>query len=171
MRLAHAVALVAAGFSLTLAPAALSAQSLSEAAAKEKERRKGKQAKVFTDDDLRKAGGPASPSTPAEPTATAAAKPEEGKPGAKKAEKTEEELRVEREADWHKRLETAQKNVSILQDQVNKIQADLNDMSGGVYSARRTTLANLLEETKKQLAEAQQTVGNLQEEGRRSGYR
>lgn len=169
MRLAHAAVLVAAGF--ILSPPALSAQSLSEAAAKEKERRKGKTAKVYTEDDLRRAGGPLNSSTPAAPSPTASPKPEEGKAGAKKGEKTEEELRAEKEADWHKRLETAQKNVAALQDNVNKLQLDLNDMSGGVYSPRRATIANLLEETKKQLADAQQTVENLQEEGRRNNYR
>lgn len=168
MRLAHAAALVAAG--LILAPPALSAQSLAEAAAKEKERRKGKEAKVYTDDDLRRAGGPLNSSAPAEPVADASPKPEEGKAGAKKGEKTEDELRAEREADWHKRMDAANKNVSILQENINKLQADLNDMSGGVYSPRRTTIANLLEETKKQLTEAQQAVGNLQEEARRNGY-
>src|SRR5262249_50801640 len=56
MRVWHVAAGLAA--TLLLAPAVGSAQGLGQAAAKEKEKRKGKTTKVFTEDDLRRAGGP-----------------------------------------------------------------------------------------------------------------
>jgi hypothetical protein len=165
MRVFYAAAL--ATVVLFLAPSPSPGQSLAEAAAKEKERRKAAQkGKSFTDDDLRGRGGAVSMGTEGVPEGDPAAKPAEaGKP--KEKQKTEDETRAEQTAAWRKKLDEANKKVAVLQDTVSKIQLDLNDMSGGVYSSRRATLIALLEDTKKQLAEAQQSVADLEVEGRR----
>lgn len=172
MRKLHAWAL--ATLALFLAPQALSAQSLAEAAAKEKERRKVvKGAKSFTEDDLGRAGGGvANPATSALPESTPEAS-KEGETAAaeKKDEKTPDELKAEANAAWRKKLDAAQQNARTLQDTANRLQIDLNDASGGYFGARRTNLLNFLEETKKKLADAQQQVSDLEDEGRRNGYR
>jgi len=173
MRKLHAWAL--ATVALFLAPQALSAQSLAEAAAKEKERRKAvKGAKSYTEDDLGRSGG-GTANIPTGSEAVPEAAPREGETGesgeAKEGEKSPDELKAEANTAWRKRLDAAQQNVRTFQEAINRIQLDLNDTSSGFYGARRTTMANLLEETKQKLAEAEQQVADLETEGRRNGYR
>ena len=172
MRKLHVAGLATLAFFLV--PVALSAQqNLADAAAKVKERRKTvKGAKSFTEDDLPRAGGGQQATTevatnPAEGTGTKEG--EAAKPATK--EKSEEEVKAEQQAAWRKKVEAARSNVQTYQDQVNKLQLDLNDTSGGFYSGRRTTLMTYLEETKKKLTEAQQSLSDLEDEGRRNGYR
>jgi hypothetical protein len=161
-------------------PGALSAQSFGDAAAKEKARRKAAEAKAkkpaptFTNDDLGRSDGGGSASFAEGGTAEGADKDKSKKDGAagdKTAEKSDDDKQAEAAALWHKNVDTANKNVTIFRDTVNRIQADLNDTSGGFYSARRTTLMNLQEETKKKLADAERLVADLEDQGRRSGYR
>jgi hypothetical protein len=168
MRVSYAAAVAVAV--LFLAPSPSPGQSLAEAAAKEKERRKAAQkGKTFTDDDLRGRGGSVSSGTEGVPAGEATAKSAEaGKP--KEKQKTEEEIKTEQTEAWRKKMDAANKKVAALQDMLNKTQLDLNDMSGGVYSSRRANLITLLEDTRKQLAEAQQSVADLEAEGRRGGY-
>ena len=168
MRVFYAVAL--ATIALLLVPPQSPGQSLTEAAAKEKERRKAAQkGKSFSDDDLRGGGG-GSVSTETASGGSSTAKPgETGKSTAK--QKTEDEVKAEQSAAWRKRVEAANKKVTVLQETIDKIQLDLNDMSGGVYSSRRATLLSLLDDTKKQLAAAQQSVADLEDEGRKNFYR
>lgn len=163
---------------LLLSPGLASAQSLTEAAAKERERRKGQAApKVYTEDDLHRAGARAaggfgsveaapSPDT-AKPAATgqaAAGKPE-------KPEKTEEELRQEQEKAWREKLQKANDEVQRLTAETDRLQRSANDLSGNVYGAARTETLRQLEAAKAKLAAAQQQVADLQEEGRRSRFR
>lgn len=171
------LAAVAVGTVLVV-PSALLGQSLGEAAAKEKARRKAleesrkKPARSYTDDDLGRVKGTnasfptGSEAAPAESTE----KKDAGTPGTKETEKTEEQKKAEASAAWRKKLDKANQDVTTLRNQVDKIQTDLNDTSGGLYSSRRTTLLNLLEETKKKLADAQQQVTTLEDDGRRNGY-
>jgi hypothetical protein len=157
---------------LFLVPSPSPGDSLAEAAKKEKERRKAAQkGKSFTDDDLGRGGGGNVniTTTDARPEGDAAAKPGEAAKSKDKP-KTEDEIKAEQSEAWRKKMDTANKKVGVLQDTVNKIQLDLNDMSGGVYSSRRATLLTLLDDTKKQLADAQQSVTDLEAEGRRNGY-
>lgn len=168
----------AAAGALLVVPSALLGQSLGEAAAKEKARRKAleesrkKPARSYTDDDLGRARGAnasfptGSEATPAESTE----KKDAGTPEAREREKTEDEKRAEASAAWRKKLDKANQDVTTLRDQVGKIQSDLNDTSGGLYSTRRTTLMSLLDDTKKKLADAEQRVSTLEDEGRRNGY-
>jgi hypothetical protein len=159
-------------------PGALSAQSFGDAAAKEKARRKAADAKAkkpaptFTNDDLGRSGG-GNASFADGGTAEGADKDKKDGAGAadKTTEKSADDKQAEAAALWHKNLDTANKNVTIYRDTINRIQADLNDTSGGFYSARRTTLMNLQEETKKKLADAERQVTDLEDQGRRAGYR
>jgi hypothetical protein len=178
--------IVSAAFvvSLTL-PAFVSAQSLGEAAAKERERREklekeGKSKaspKVFTENDLRgraassgtvsQPGSGTSTETKAEGQGTPAATPE----GGEKKEKTDDERRLEQEQAWRDKVTKARQDIVTQTDRVNRLQTSLNDVSGNLYGASRTSLLNQLEGAKKELAAAQQRVTDLEEEGRRSGFR
>jgi len=175
MRVLHAATLVAAAAILT-GPVA-SAQSLGEAAAREKAKRKGKTepGKVFTDDDLRSAGGvanvPAAVDAPASADGQAKAEGEKAGQAKKEKEKTPDELQAEQQAAWRKKLDHIQSEVNRIRQMVTAIQADLNDTSGGVYTPRRATLQTRLEEAQKNLTAGEQTLADLQEEGRRNGYR
>lgn len=160
------------------------AQSLGEIAEREKARRdkdaaKRPAAKVITEDELRgrrTSGTVSQPaadevvagasSAPAAGTAPAAG----GAPAAGKPEKTEDELRAEKVAEWRQKLQDAQANVSTLRARQDQIQTELND-TRTVYGPNRASLINHLEKTKSALAQAEQTVANLEEEGRRSRYR
>jgi hypothetical protein len=176
---------VAASCSL-LIPAAARAQGLAEAAAKEKARRKGlTPSKVYTEDDLRRAGAAAPPasasatesSTASDDGEAAASKDDAtketatgaGKTGAKP--KTDDELRAEREKDWHDRLAKAEAEVGRLKADIASLESMLGDMSQNLYSSSRAAQMNRLEEDKKQLATAEQKVADLQEEGRRNSFR
>jgi hypothetical protein len=170
MRVFYAAALATVALLLVSPPSP--GQSLADAAAKEKARRKAAhKGKSFTDDDLRGGGGGSvSTGTETASTGSSTAKPADaGKSTAK--QKTEEEVKAEQTAAWRKKVEAANKKVTVLQETIDKIQLDLNDMSGGVYSSRRATLLSLLDDTKKQLAAAQQSVTDLEDEGRKNLYR
>jgi hypothetical protein len=169
-RVSMAAALLAAAF-LGL-PRTVSAQSLGEAAERAKKERKGK-TKVITETDLRRAGTGEPPVTSAETEAS------DSKETAKEAttaaapakEKTEDELRAEAEAKWREQLQKAQGDVSRLNAEASELQTALNDLSQNLYGATRTGRMTRLEEVRKQLATAQQSVSDLEEQGRRSRYR
>jgi hypothetical protein len=152
-------------------------KTMGEAAAKEKDKKKP--AKVYTEDDLRNHGRGGSYSQPAaEGTTTPATEKKEGdkKPAAadkagEKKEKTPDEERAEREADWRQRRDQAQKDVATWQGEVTRIQSVLNDSTQPQYGAGRAAKAEALETAKKNLAAANQTLADLQEEARRNGYR
>jgi hypothetical protein len=159
-----------------LLPGLAGAQSLTEAAVKERERRKSQAApKVYTEDDLRRAGslgtanvggGAAEPSpAPAKPAGTGPAA------AAKPPEKTEDELRQEQEKAWREKVQKATEEVQRLTAQANRLQQAVNDLTGNIYGAARTENLRQLEDTKAKLAVAQQQVADLQDEGRRSRFR
>jgi DNA repair exonuclease SbcCD ATPase subunit len=155
-----------------------------EKARKEKEAREGKAkapARVITEYELRGGGGSAgtlsqpasdatSDATASAPTsggATAAGQPAKtGEP-----EKSEDELRAERQQDWRQRLQEAQADVARLRARVDQVQSGLNDMTVPIYGANRASMANQLEEAKTALTAAEQKVAALEEEGRRNRYR
>jgi hypothetical protein len=173
MRLPNGAVLTVA---FLLVAAASPAQSLGDAAAKEKARRKtvAKPTKVINDDDLRTGGGVVSGSgTEGVTEGTASGTPGEGgAAGASgKKEKSEEEARAEAQADWRKKLDTANQQAAQARDLVSQVQVSLNDTSGGVYTPRRAALFADLEEAKKRQAAADQKVADLTEQGRRNGYR
>jgi hypothetical protein len=172
--------MVVAGLVGAVAPARADApKTMGEAAAKEKDKKKP--AKVYTEDDLRNHGrGSGSYSQPAAeattPSADAAGKKAEGdkKPADKageKKEKTPDEERAEKQDDWHKRLDRAQKDVATWQAEADRIQSVLNDSTAPQYCAGRAAKVEALETAKRNLVAANQTLSDLQEEGRRNGYR
>ena len=91
--------------------------------------------------------------------------------GPKDKEKTEDEKKAEATAAWRKSLDAANTAASTYREQIAKIQNDLNDTSGGFYSNRRSTLLTLLEDTKKKLADEEAKIADLEDQGRRNGYR
>jgi len=170
---ASTAAALLAGAILVLPPP-VSAQSLGEAAERAKKERKGGKGKVITESDLRRAGtgaGTVSEAPVVSSEATEAAAKEAATATTPAKEKTEEELRAEAEAKWRERLQKAQGDVSRLNAEATQLQTSLNDVSQNLYGATRTGMLSKLEEVKKQLAAAQQSVSDLEEEGRRSRFR
>lgn len=183
MRNAFAAALVASVVWVA-APAGADAPrtpSLGEVAAKEKEKKKGK---VYTEDDLRNPkrgtysqpsgeGGSAGTSATAAGTAGAEKKAEGDKPAAVPSEKpkTEDELRADREKEWRDKLTQAQADVATWTAEANRLQTLLNDNTGPMYGPGRAARVEALENAKRQLAAATQSVESLQEEGRRNRFR
>jgi hypothetical protein len=191
MRILHAAALATAALVLA---AAASAQGLGEAAAKEKERLKalpGK-TKTITESDLGQPMGPGTLSSPggaveesppaeepagegatAETGAEGAATAPEGQPaeGAPAAEQAAAEQRAAAEAAWRKKLDIARKEEQAYRDIIDRLQFELNDMSGGIYNPGRASRIAFLEENKQKLAEVQQRIAALEAEGRTNDYR
>lgn len=182
MRLVHAAALTAAA--LLLASVA-SAQGLGDAAAREKEKRKtsAKPAKVFTESDLPPSSAPATSQPGATGTGSADGKSADGKAAegqaadGKTKPKTEAEQEAEAEKerqkaveDWRAKLDDARKQEQQYKDQIDRIQLYLNDNSGLYTTGRARSLASQ-DEAKQKLAEVQARIADLEEQGRRSGYR
>jgi hypothetical protein len=163
-----------------LLPGASSGQSLADAAAKEKERRKGHSGRVYTEEDLRRAGAAraregAPTEAAAAPDAAVAPKESAGKEGAA-AEgaakpKTDDEVRADQEKAWRDRLAKANADVARLSAQAEELQRGANDLTQNLYGASRAGQLAKLEETRKQLAAAQDAVSTLEDEGRRSRFR
>jgi hypothetical protein len=171
-----------AALSLLVVPKVGFGQSLGEAAAKEKARRKAleesskKPVPSYSDADLGRAKGTNAsfPSAEGGDSTDPAAKKEAGGSGPKDPkdkEKTEDEKKAEASAAWRKSLDASNKAASTYRDQIAKIQNDLNDTSGGLYSNRRTTLLGFLDDTKKKLADEEAKIADLEDQGRRNGYR
>ena len=178
MRNALAIAVAAAGLLLA---GSVQAQSLGELAAKERAKREAEQkkkpVKSFTDEDLGSGAG-SNTSIMSEPEATsetpAAATDAQGTAGAAtkpENQRTEDQLRAERLTEWRGKLDAARKNEANLRVNIDQVQLDINDMSGGVYSARRAEMLKVLEEQKKKLADTQKQIADLEDEGRRNAYR
>lgn len=167
-----AVVAVVASF---LVPAFASAQSLADVAAKEKERRSGKAVKSYTEDDLRRAGGPVSSFETTAPDDSSA--PAAGAEGSETAaadapkEKSEDEQRAADEKAWREKLQKASDEYNGTVEQINQLQKNLNDLTGNYYSAGRTTMLNNMDQLKQKLASAQANLDALKEEGRRNRFR
>ena len=140
------------------------AQSLTEAAAKEKERRKGKAAKTYTESDLR--GTPSldasAPEADASPSPGASPSPSPA---------TAEDESAKKEKAWRTSLDNANKEVAHYSAEVDRIQLGLNDNTVNPYSPGRAQAAEALEGAKQKLAEAQKKVADLEEQGRRNRWR
>jgi len=167
---------------LLLVPSFLSAQSLGEIAAREKARRekvaKGKPTQVITETDLgsRTGGTVSHPEAtdadappPATPGTAAGTGKETAKAGGAKKEKTEDEVRSENSQQWRTRLQTARQNEARLQSRISELQAVLG-VPAPAYGSRASAVSQL-EQARRDLATAQQQIADLEEEGRRNGYR
>lgn len=169
MRMPSVVALVAAA--LVALPAVSGAQSLAEIAAREKERRKNqKPAKVYTENDVRRGAGGLGEAGSAPPAAETGAKAEGSVAAPAKPEKSDEEKRTEQQKAWRERLQKTNEEITRLSAEVDRLQAAA-DGNRNFFSATRTNLMSQLDQTKAQLAQAKQTLSELEDEGRRNLYR
>jgi len=181
MRIVPVASLLAAAFLLTAMPS--SAQSMAELAAREKERRsKAKNGgKVYTESDLGR-GGTSAPATDAPATGAPAAAAADSKAttaadaakpagDAAQKEKTDDELKAEREKAWRDKLTQANAEITRLQSRADDLQRALNDLSQNLYGSTRATQASELEQVQKKLAASRKSLEDLQEEGRRNSYR
>lgn len=174
MRSVPVAGLLAAALALLAIPS--SAQSLAELAAREKERRsKAKNAgKVYTESDLGKGGASApaieTPTTP-DPKAEAAADASKPAGDAAKKEKTDDELKAERQKAWRDKLAQVNAESARLQSRADDLQRALNDLSQNLYGSTRASQASELEQVQQKLAASLKSAEDLQEEGRRNGYR
>ncbi|MGE0452184.1 MAG: hypothetical protein AB7O37_06695 [Vicinamibacteria bacterium] len=151
-----------------------SAQSLAEAAAKERERRKGKTTKVVTDAELRSSGRPtATPPelAPAEEGAPAgSASPAPGaSPAAEAPQKSDEELRAEKKADLERRLKQQNDIIAATRKMMEQAQLELNDTGNLTFGGRREALMKIMEEHQKEIAQAEAAIEQIREEARRAG--
>lgn len=154
--------------------------SLAELAKREKKRRKATAGatRTITEAELKKPStgtfsapeGPAAGSEAATGTAPAAGTAPGAAPGAS-PEKTEDELRTERQDKWRQDLQKARDDLAKAQDQVAKLEAALGDTSQNVYSASRANRVAALEQARAQLTAAQARVEDLETTGRQYGYR
>jgi hypothetical protein len=164
-------------------PVAAQAQSLGEIAARERQKREAQKkppAKVLTEADLERAKGTTAniegvtPGAGEESTLAGAegTKPD-GTAETKKVEgeKSEEEQKAEQQAAWRKKVEAAEKKLKAYQDAQAKLQNDLNDPNLGYYTQNRTTIQELIEDSKKNIAAAQAELETLAAEGRSKTYR
>jgi hypothetical protein len=179
MRVVHAAALTAAALLLT---SIASAQGIGDTAARERDKRKTgetpKPKKVFTDSDL---GTPSTEAPASEAPASDAAgagTPANGQSADAKAKpKTDAEIEAEAEKEkakavdaWKAKLEAARQEEQQYKDLIDKLQLALNDTSS-LYTPGRTQQMQTLEQTKGRLAEVQDRISALEDEGRRNGYR
>lgn len=167
------LAALAAALVLTSFPAA--GQSLAEAAAKERERRKTAKGKTYTEADLGKTVGgnynapqASGSSEPAAPAASGAAAPAAG---AAATVKGPDEVRAEQEKAWRQRVQQVQGDIAKTQQQIDTLQRVLNDMSANLYGASRTQQLAQMDQAQKQLVTSRQQLTDLEEEGRRNGWR
>ena len=152
-----------------------SAQGLGDVAAREKQRRKAAgttDAKVYTEGDLGPSmapvGVPDSLPAPGEETPTTDDATEAGGEG---EVPSADEERAQAEAEWRKKLDQARQEEQVYQDVIDKLQLELNDMSGGVYNPGRASKIAFLEENQQLLAETRQRIADLENEGRVNRYR
>jgi hypothetical protein len=170
--LALPVAVLVAAGSVNV-PIGTQALTLGELADKERERRKGVTARLYTDEDLRQVSlreGPAVIADTPETSLAAPAAAGADKAG-DKAQKSEDELRGDREKAWRERLQKAKEDVTRLSADVDRLQLGLNDLTQNLYGQGRRAQIERLEATKGQLVTAQQSVEGIEEEGRRASFR
>ena len=153
-----------------------SAQSLAEAAAKERERRKGKTTKVVTDQELRGAGrhltsldGGAPVGEPSPAPADSASPAPGAQPAAAAPQKSDEELRAEKKADLEKRLKQQNDIIAATRKMMEQAQLELNDTGNLTFGGRREALMKIMEEHQKEIAQAEATIEQIREEARRAG--
>jgi hypothetical protein len=150
-----------------------SAQGLGDVATQEKEKRKAApkaQGKVYTESDLglsvAAVGVPSSLPAEGEESSEDG---EEGEGG--DAEESADDQRAQAEAAWRTKLERAQKEQEVYRDVIDRLQLELNDISGGVNPPSRAAKIAFLEENQQLLVEAQERVAALEAEGRANAYR
>jgi len=151
-----------------------SAQGLGEVADQEKQKRKAEPkagARVYTGNDLGPSVAPIGVPS-ALPETTDEGSSEEGDEAEAGEDATsQEDQQAEAEAAWRKKLEQARKEEGVYREVVEKLQLELNDMSGGVYNPGRANRIAFMEENQQLLVDTQQRIAALEDEGRVNRYR
>lgn len=166
------IAPVLVAAALLAAPALLTAQSLGEVAAKEKERREKstRPAKAYGENDLRSGGtvtnsGGGTPAAEPSPGASPAA---DGENAA--TEPSAEEQAAKQKA-WQDNRARIQGEIARITAAIGSFQARLNDNTGPLYGPGRQSVADNLERAKADLVRAQADLDASDAEGRTNGYR
>ena len=152
------------------------AQGLGDAADQEKRKRKAEPkagTRVYTQNDLGPSVAPVGvPSVLPETTDEGSSEEGEGDEAeAGEDAASEADQQAEAEAAWRKKLEQARKEEQVYRDVVQKLQLELNDMSGGIYNPGRANRIAFMEENQQLLADTQQRIAALEDEGRVNRYR
>lgn len=165
----HAVGL---GLALVLAAPvfgqAQAEQSIAEAAAKEKERRKAtRSAKEYGEADLAKARNPADDlATTSGPAASPSPRP--GAAG--RREKTDAEVRAERKAGYEKRIADKVAVMDVVRKAMADAQLELNDMTTLTqFGSRKESLQKILDDGAAELKKGEDAIAAIEEEARRAG--
>lgn len=153
-----------------------SAQGIGDAAARESQKRKAEpstSSKVYTKSDLPPSVAAPSPTSglPASADDGTSEEESEGGEGGEDAAAAAEEAEAEAAAAWRRQLDQARQEEVVYRDVIDKLQLELNDMSGGVYNPGRAARVEFLEENKRLLADTQQKISTLEAEGQSKGYR
>jgi hypothetical protein len=160
-----------------------SAQSLAEAAAKERARRKGKVTKVVTDYELRGAGraagltsldgGGLAPETPAEGAPAGETPAAAGNPAqtlSAEDQARQDALREANQKAWRQRLQQATAQVTALESEIQLLENATGDLSGNIYSPSRAQQTQRLETARGELETARKSLEGVQDEGRRNSF-
>ena len=164
-----------------LAAAGAYAQSLGDVARKEEARRKTvkKPSRVYTNDNLKNVDPPSEPVPSPEPQATATpATPDSS--AAATAPAANDAAGARDEKYWRNRLDTertalsrAQTFQEALQSRINALSADFvnrdDPAQRNVIAADRQKALAELDRVKKEIADHQKSIADIQEEGRRAG--
>lgn len=145
---------------------------MAQAAERQKKARKG-QTKVITDDELRSTrskgysaasvDGTTSPQPAASPAAPGAATADAP------AAKTDDQQRAEKKAEIEGKLKQWNDFIAETKKAMDQAQLELNDLGGATFGNRRAGLQKILDEGNQHIAEAQQSIADLQEQARRAG--
>lgn len=131
-------------------------------------------AKTFNNDNVKRVGKPPEDLAPsAEATVAAAAGSDaagaKGAASEAKTEKTEDQLRAEHRDAIQKKIDDQVKLMDIVREAMDDAQAELNDLTNYTIGSRRGALLKRLEDGKAEIAKAEQTIADLEEEARREG--
>ena len=157
---------------LLLLPAESQAQNLGAAAAKEKERRKeiGEPARAITERELA-LGRPTKGTSATPPVAAATAAAAPSFEAAEEPERqSDEEEREDRLYAWRQMLQNARDDVARFSTEADQLQASFGGLSG-LYGSARADRISQLEKAKQDLAASRRVVEDIEDEGRRHGYR
>lgn len=154
---------------LLCAAAPLAAQSLPEAAEKQKKERKG-QAKVYTEDDLKRAGARAAlPPEAAPPAEAATSEPAAAAAKPKAEEKTDDQLRAEKKAELEKKIQEQQGIIAQVRKMMDDARQELNDLSNYTVGPRRAALLKIIDDGNAEIAKANAAIAEVEEQARRAG--
>ncbi len=162
---------VAAGLGLALAVSAQETkQSLPDAAAKEKERRKAvAAARTYREADLYRAG--ASRDDVAAAAATESPSPSDSpQPAAGKREKTDDEVRAEKRTAFEKQIAGQVKTMAVVRKAMDDAQLELNDTTTITqFGTRKEALQKVLDDGLAELKKAEAAIASIEEDARRQG--